>query len=90
MKFVKEKYSQLNIMKNIQNLGGFVLISSPFSKTGNNIDGIDAAGSSAILKYDYCVPPTEENMEKQRRKNNTVPGTLESDTYRMKKRNNAA
>ena len=72
-------------MKNIQNLGGFVLISSPFSKTGSNIPGTDTGSSSAILKYDYCIPPAEENTVKQRKKSITTGNAL-----LMKKSSNAA
>ncbi|MFT3680864.1 MAG: hypothetical protein QM791_11365 [Ferruginibacter sp.] len=48
-------------MKNIQNLAGFVMTSRPENKTVNAIaEGAKQTQTkSAILKFDYCIPPKE-------------------------------
>ena len=63
-------------MKNIQNLGGFVLTSKPYSKDAGNVlkqdENITSPGdhyaASTILKYDYCLPPGEPQVKQQARK----------------------
>lgn len=54
-------------MKSIQNLGGFVLTSTPFRKAGKDIND-SGNNPSSILKFDYCIPPDDDIVFKQRKK----------------------
>ena len=75
-------------MKNVQNPGGFVLTSTPFSRNADSLFKADEnsnqsnhPAASTILKYDYCLPP--ENKE-------VLQNTREENMFLMKNKSNAA